>query len=119
MMIDAMKLSLTIALMTSLLLGAPRLLQAKPAKGGKAVIHSVAIKGMKYAPASLTIKAGDSVNWENAEQRDHTVVAADGSFNSGNIKPGASFAFTFSKPGKYEYACSLHPRMHGIIIVQP
>jgi plastocyanin len=88
------------------------------AKPAKPVTHSVTIKGMKYTPASITIKAGDSVEWDNGDQRDHTVVAADGSFTSGNIGPGATFSFRFTKPGKYEYSCTLHPRMRGVVIVQ-
>jgi plastocyanin len=96
----------------------PLFVHAKPAKPAKSATVNVAIKGMKYAPASVTIKAGDSVVWTNADQRDHTVVAGDGSFSSGNIGPGATFTFAFSKPGKFEYSCSLHPRMKGVVIVQ-
>ena len=93
----------------------PLFVHAKPSKPATV---NVAIKGMKYTPASVTIKAGDSVVWTNADQRDHTVVAGDGSFSSGNIGPGATFTFAFTKPGKFEYSCSLHPRMKGIVIVQ-
>jgi len=87
------------------------------AKGKPTTVH-VNIKGMKYDPASVTIKAGDTVTWTNADQRDHRVAAADGSFSSGNIGPGATYSFVFSKAGKFEYSCSLHPRMKGVVIVQ-
>jgi len=87
------------------------------AKGKPTTVH-VNIKGMKYDPASVTIKAGDTVTWTNADQRDHSVAAADGSFSSGNIGPGATYSFVFSKAGKFEYSCSLHPRMKGVVIVQ-
>jgi len=110
-----MKISITIAALMLIALGAPIMGAAKPAKP---VTHTVNIKGMKFTPASVTIKAGDSVSWDNGDQRDHTVVAADGSFTSGNIGAGNTFSFTFTKPGKYEYACSLHPRMRGVVIVQ-
>ena len=110
-----MKTFIPIAAILSIALALPLWVQAKPTKP---VTHTVNIKGMKYTPASLTIKAGDTINWENADQRDHTVVAADGSFNSGNIGPGAMFSFTFPKAGKFEYACTLHPRMRGVVTVQ-
>jgi plastocyanin len=103
---------LTLALFA---LATPLFVHAKPAKPATV---NVAIKGMKYTPASVTIKAGDNVVWTNADQRDHTVVAGDGSFSSGNIGPAATFSFAFTKPGKFEYSCSLHPRMKGIVIVQ-
>ena len=104
---------LTLALIA--LAAAPLFVHAKPSKPATV---NVAIKGMKYTPASVTIKTGDSVVWTNADQRDHTVVAGDGSFSSGNIGPGATFSFAFTKPGKFEYSCSLHPRMKGVVIVQ-
>src|SRR4051812_23810034 len=68
-----------------------------PAKPPKAATHTVTIKNMRYAPATLTIQAGDSVTWVNADARDHTVAANDGSFTSGNIGPGASFTYRFAK----------------------
>lgn len=113
-----MKILISIFPLLTITLALPLLVEAKPAKPAKPVTHTVNIKGMKFAPVSLTIKAGDSVTWENNDQRDHTVVAADGSFTSGNIGPGANFTTAFAKAGKYEYACSLHPRMRGVVIVQ-
>lgn len=88
--------------------------QGKKPRGGA----TVSIRGMKYGPATVTIKAGEAVTWVNGDDRDHTVVAEDGSFNSGNIGPGRSFTARFAKPGKYAYACALHPRMRGVVIVQ-
>jgi plastocyanin len=111
----------TLTLILALLLvplAMPALLHAKPPKQAKPVTHTVNIKGMKFTPVSVTIKAGESVTWENNDQRDHTVVAADGSFNSGNIGPGANFTAAFAKAGKYEYSCNLHPRMRGVVIVK-
>ena len=94
---------------------APAIVLSKPAKPQT---HKVTIKGMKFTPASLTIKAADTVTWENADDRDHTVDAADNSFNSGNIGPNAAFSFTFNKAGKFPYNCGLHPRMRGQVVVQ-
>ena len=86
---------------------------AKPAGAS----HQVAIKGMKFDPAQVQIAVGDTVVWTNADDRDHTVVAKDNSFKSGNLSTGDKFEQTFTKPGKYSYACSYHPRMKGVVIV--
>lgn len=83
---------------------------------GKTV--TVSIKGGKFTPATVTIKPGDTVVWVNGDDRDHTVTAADGSFNSGNIEKGGSYSFTFKKAGRYGYSCGLHPRMKGMVVVQ-
>ena len=89
-----------------------------PAPGAKnAASHDVTIKGMKFDPAQIEIAVGDKVVWTNADDRDHTVVAKDNSFKSGNLSKGDKFEQTFSKAGKYSYACSYHPRMKGVVIV--
>jgi plastocyanin len=78
----------------------------------------VSIQQSRYNPASLRIAAGTSVVWTNLDNLDHTVVAEDGSFNSGVIKSGRSFRHTFAQKGTYAYGCRLHPRMRGTIIVE-
>jgi glucose/arabinose dehydrogenase len=45
------------------------------------------------------------------------VTSIDGTFNSGNIAPGRVFNFTFTKPGKYQYQCVIHPSMVGYVNV--
>jgi plastocyanin len=79
--------------------------------------HTVIIKDLAFSPASLTIAPGDTVRWSNEDNRDHTVVASDGSFSSGNIAPGDSYSFRFRTKGDFAYACSLHPRMKGSVTV--
>jgi plastocyanin len=81
--------------------------------------HDVSIANIQFSPASLTIHAGDSVVWTNKDDRDHTVIAQDGSFGSPAIRRGETFTFQFDKAGKYDYGCKLHPRMKGTIIVLP
>ncbi|CAN5686590.1 hypothetical protein BH09PLA1_BH09PLA1_14530 [soil metagenome] len=81
------------------------------------VTHSVTIDNLKFQPGDLQITVGDSVEWTNNDDRDHTVVAKDGSFQSGNLGNGAVYKYTFKKTGKFTYGCSLHPRMKGTITV--
>jgi plastocyanin len=77
----------------------------------------VSIKGMRFHPETLAIKVGQRVRWTNEDDRDHTVVAADNSFKSGNLRSGAMFEHRFDKPGRFAYSCSYHPRMKGTVIV--
>jgi plastocyanin len=84
----------------------------------KGETHTVSMKDKKYAPASLTIKAGETVVWTNNDEHDHTVVADDKSFKSGNIGTGDSFRHQFDKKGTFTYSCSYHPRMKGTITVE-
>jgi plastocyanin len=76
---------------------------------------------VKYEPATIEVKAGDTVIWKNQDERDHTVVSdkkAPESFNSGRIAPDGSYKRTFKKAGKYAYHCDYHPRMKGTVIVK-
>lgn len=73
--------------------------------------------GAKYAPA-VTVKAGDTVVWVNAGEKDHTVTADDDSFDSGNLGRGKIFRHTFKKPGKYRYHCDYHPRDKSVVTVE-
>ena len=81
----------------------------------------VKIDDLKYEPAKLKVRKGETVVWINEDDRDHTVVCRDKdkekSFNSGKIAAKGKFKFTFKKPGTYEYGCSYHPRMKGTVEV--
>jgi plastocyanin len=71
-----------------------------------------------FAPASMTVTAGSTVTWTNKDDEPHTVVSDTGLFRSGALDTNESFSFRFDKPGTYRYACSIHPRMVGTIVVQ-
>jgi plastocyanin len=71
-----------------------------------------------FAPASLAIAVGDSVDFVNDGKVIHSFVANDNSFNSGIVNPGSTFAFTFSRPGRVPYLCDIHPQMTGVIEVR-
>lgn len=51
---------------------------------------SVRMAGSRFDPATLTIAVGETVRWFNDDSLPHTVTAADGSWDSGNLPPGAS-----------------------------
>ena len=80
--------------------------------------EDISIKDGKFNPAAVNIAVNDSVEWTNDDNRDHRIVADDASFDSGKIKPGETFAFKFTKPGTFTYACALHPREKGKIVVK-
>jgi plastocyanin len=79
--------------------------------------HNVSIKDMKFDPAELDIAVGDTVVWTNNDDRDHTVVAKNKTFQSDNLSKGDTYQYTFKKAGKFDYSCSYHPRMKGTITV--
>jgi plastocyanin len=72
-----------------------------------------------FSPKVISVVMGvnNTVIWTNNDSFPHTVTADDGSFSSGNMDPGNSFVWTFSKPGTYKYHCSYHSWMTGTVIV--
>ena len=81
--------------------------------------NSVAIKGFAFSPANITVKAGTTVTWTNQDQDAHTVTATGGAFGSQALDTGAHYTFTFTKPGTYDYLCTIHPFMTATVVVTP
>ena len=69
-------------------------------------------------PQSIEVVAGTTITWTNEDDVSHTVTATDRSWNSGVIRPGATWSRTFTAPGTYEYFCTPHPQMKGTVIVR-
>ena len=78
----------------------------------------VMARDFMFAPTSLTVAAGSTVTWTNKDDEPHTVVSDSGLFRSAALDTNESFSFRFEQPGTYHYACSIHPRMVGTIVVQ-
>lgn len=91
-----------------------------PAAGAMAAParHTVAIDGVKYDPPTLTVRRGDRVTWVNHDPYPHTVTAR-GAFDSKEIAADAKWSYVASKPGRYDYICTLHPNMKGTLVVEP
>ena len=87
---------------------------AAPAAAGP----TVKIDNFVFGPAALTVTAGTTVTWVNQDDIPHTVVASDKSFKSKVLDSDERFSFTFTRPGEYDYFCSLHPHMTGKVIVK-
>ena len=78
-----------------------------------------------YDPSPLTVRVGTAVIWKNNDFSLHTVTsglpeqgAVGTLFDSSLINPGMTFSHTFNKPGIFDYSCTLHPFMHGQVIVK-
>ena len=82
--------------------------------------HGVSITDdMKFNPEDLTINVEDTVTWTNNDGMGHTATSTDGpaSFDSGNIAAGATWSFTFTEAGTYNYKCDYHSSMTASITV--
>ncbi|MBI1781846.1 MAG: cupredoxin domain-containing protein [Sphingobacteriales bacterium] len=82
--------------------------------------NAVAMSGMAFGPASISVTVGTTVTWTNNDAMSHTVTSNDGtSFNSGTIASGSTFSFKFMTAGTYAYHCTFHAGMTGTVVVTP
>jgi plastocyanin len=88
-----------------------------PAANTQTTTHEVGMAGRAFSPATVEIRVGDTVTWTNDDDTGHTVTAADGLFDSGEMPEGATFSFTFETEGEFSYFCAFHPDMQGRIVV--
>jgi amicyanin len=79
---------------------------------------TVKIDNFTFDPPRLTVKAGTTVTWYNEDDIPHTVAAVGKQFRSKALDTDGKFSFTFTTPGSYEYFCSLHPHMTGVVVVE-
>lgn len=75
----------------------------------------VTMQNSTFSPASVTAMQTGSILWVNNDEIMHTVTADDGSFDSGDIQPGSSFGWTFTRIGRHPYHCKYHPGMTGVV----
>ena len=76
-----------------------------------------------YVPSLILTKKGDSVTWVNEDSAFHSVTSGfyespTELFDSGHLDPFESFTFTFDDVGDYDYFCTLHPWMEGLVTVE-
>jgi plastocyanin len=107
-----------------------------PAATPSATLNSattVSTKLLSFVPEKLTVKAGTTVTWTDTDDIAHTVttgtfvLGSDGLRTSENpdgrinmpLSMGHDLTYTFTKPGKYIYYCSIHKGMNGEIDVTP
>jgi len=77
----------------------------------------VTIGGFAFGPGTVRVAPGTTVTWTQQDEDSHTVTADDGSFTSKALTTGQTYTHTFSAPGTYHYHCSIHPFMHGTVVV--
>jgi plastocyanin len=93
----------------------PCTLHADTASAASTIVMA---KDFMFAPTSINVAAGSTVTWTNRDDEPHTVVSENGLFRSAALDTNESFSYRFEKAGTYRYACSIHPRMVGTIVVQ-
>ena len=72
----------------------------------------IEMSDVAFAPATMSVKRGDTVEWSNTDIVDHTATARDGAFEI-VLAPGQKKRMKVSKAGGHDYYCRYHPNMTG------
>ena len=102
------------ALIACALLVVPALvaLAASPAQ-----VVKVDIARFAYGPKDITVAPGTRIVWTNHDEAPHTVTSKDKTFASKGMDTDDSFDHTFEREGDFEYLCTVHPFMTGVVHV--
>jgi plastocyanin len=85
--------------------------QNKPKK------HRVEIKRMKFIPANISVKKGDTIVWINKDFYPHDVTdEKNGAWSSGQFGQNETWSKVVTK--NENYFCDLHKTMKGTIRIK-
>src|SRR5256885_2133490 len=80
--------------------------------------NEIGIDNFNFTPPQLTVKNGTTVTFINKDDVPHLIVNVQNKFKASPVlDTDQRFNTTLTKPGTYDYFCSLHPKMVGKIIV--
>ncbi|MBA5775890.1 cupredoxin family copper-binding protein [Stappia sp. F7233] len=102
------------------LLGAIILLTAACGNGAFAgETHQVVIERFEFVPATITIRAGDAIEFVNRDIAPHTATEVEGEWDTTELAKGQASRLEFAAAGTSDYFCAFHPHMKGKVIVTP
>lgn len=81
--------------------------------------HRVVVERFRFVPESLSIVAGDSIEFVNRDLAPHTATDRHRTWDTGLLRRGGSVTVQFADPGSFDYFCVYHPRMTARITVAP
>ena len=109
-----MRLFTIIAALSFVLLGAVSLTADSNSK-----THTINIENMRFDPAEVTVKAGDTIIWVNKDLVPHTATSAtEGVFDSGFMEAGQTWKYEVKGKGDVAYICTFHPTMKGVLKIK-
>lgn len=81
----------------------------------------VAELGLRFTPAAVRLRRGQSLALVNDDDRVHALRVYDErlDFSSGPQRPGETVSLGFPAPGTYDVICTIHPQMRLNVEVVP
>lgn len=94
------------------------LLLAAACVPARAATVQITMENLEIAPAVVSAKVGDTVEWINKDFVVHTATARNGDFDV-NLPPKKTGSVVVKKAGTVDYYCRYHPNMKATLNVAP
>ncbi|GAC1444842.1 MAG: hypothetical protein NVSMB52_04620 [Chloroflexota bacterium] len=91
---------------------------AGPAHTTKRVNIGEANNKYRYVAPKVIVKVGTRVIWKNGSDAPHTITSTKTGLFDKSVSAGKTVSIVFKKRGTYSYFCSIHPYMHGKVVVK-
>jgi plastocyanin len=78
---------------------------------------TITIKSFSFTTPD-SVSPGATITVDNKDGTDHTVTSDTGNAFDDAASPGTSTFPAPTKPGSYPFHCTIHPSMHGTLVVK-
>ena len=78
----------------------------------------ITMTDMVFAPAEVSARVGDTIEWLNKDVFAHTATARNGDFDV-TMPPKKTVTSVLKKAGTVEYYCRYHPNMKAVLKIEP
>lgn len=83
-----------------------------------AAIHQVFIRDDGFAPQTVNVVVGDTVQWVHDGSSFQSTTSDTGLWDSSILVRGETFDYTFSEEGTFNYHSMMNPALTGRVVVQ-
>jgi plastocyanin len=78
----------------------------------------IVMQDLVFAPAEVSAKVGDTIEWVNKDVFAHTATARNGDFDV-SLPPKKTVTSVLNEAGTVEYYCRFHPNMKAVLKIAP
>jgi plastocyanin len=91
---------------------------AASAVPAQAATIQIVMQDLGFAPAEVSARVGDTIEWVNKDVFAHTATARNGDFDV-TLPPKKTVTSVLNKAGTVEYYCRYHPNMKAVLKIAP
>ena len=83
----------------------------------RAATIQITMQDLVIAPAEVSARVGDTIEWINKDVVDHTATEKASGLWNVSIAPGKTAKVVVKKAGRFDYYCRYHPNMTATLVV--